>query len=127
MPANYARFLIGRNRSLSANRHLGLVLSFVAGAIHAGGFLAVKQYTSHVTGMVSSLADNTVLGQGDLITTAAVGVLGGLLGCFLGGGMVGALGFKYIGYASTIPLALLLAAMAVVPAVDDWQQRNGQG
>jgi len=249
MPANYARFLIGRNRSLSANRHLGLVLSFVAGAINAGGFLAVKQYTSHVTGMVSSLADNSVLGRTDLITTAAVGVLAfllgamccavlvnvarrrqlssefalplmveaalilcfgllgarmaliegllvpltvlllcfimglqnavvtklsnkeirtthmtgivtdlgielgklfywnvkrdlaqhvradrerlavlaGLLGCFLGGGIFGALGFKYIGYASTIPLALLLAAMAVVPAVDDWQQRNGHG
>jgi uncharacterized membrane protein YoaK (UPF0700 family) len=35
----------------------------VAGATNAGGFLAVGQYTSHMTGVVSSVADNLVLGQ----------------------------------------------------------------
>jgi hypothetical protein len=62
MPANYARFLTGRHRTVKANRELGFALAFVAGAINAGGFLAVQQYTSHVTGALSSLADNLALG-----------------------------------------------------------------
>lgn len=80
MPANYARFLTGRDRSIQANRQLGFALAFVAGAINAGGFLAVRQYTSHVTGMVSSLADNLALGELGLVVEAAVGVLAFLLG-----------------------------------------------
>lgn len=80
MPANYARFLTGRDRSIQANRQLGFALAFVAGAINAGGFLAVRQHTSHVTGMVSSLADNLALGEFGLVVDAAVGVLAFLLG-----------------------------------------------
>jgi uncharacterized membrane protein YoaK (UPF0700 family) len=80
MPANYARFLTGRDRSIQANRQLGFALAFVAGAINAGGFLAVRQYTSHVTGMVSALADNLALGEFALVVDAAVGVLAFLFG-----------------------------------------------
>ena len=243
MPAQYARFLIGRQRSTAANRQLGLVLAFVAGAINAGGFLAVQQYTSHVTGMVSHMADQLVLGHLDLVGDAIVAVLAflfgamtcallinfarrkdlsseyalsllleavlilcfgllgaqlarfetllvpftvvllcfimglqnamvtklsnavirtthmtgivtdlgielgkllywnrdpnipqqvradrdrlkvlpGLLSCFLIGGITGAVGFKWVGYAFTIPIALVLAVMALVPAIDDLQ------
>ena len=32
-------------------------------ATNAGGFLAVQQYTSHMTGMVSAMADAVALGQ----------------------------------------------------------------
>ncbi len=63
----YLRFLSGRERTREANRHLGLTLAFVAGAVNAGGFLAVSQYTSHVTGVLSSIADNLVLGQMSLV------------------------------------------------------------
>ncbi|AKJ29483.1 membrane protein [Caldimonas brevitalea] len=48
---------------MAANRQLGAVLAFVAGGINAGGFLAVHRYTSHVTGVVSAVADHLVLGQ----------------------------------------------------------------
>lgn len=237
MPINTMRRLTGHQRSAAANRQLGLVLAFVAGAINAGGLLAVGQYTSHMTGMVSSLADNLVLGRYGLLLPAlaavtafglgaastalmvnfarrrrlyseyalpllveavlllAFGVLGArlappglsltiallcyimglqnalvtklshaeirtthmtgiitdigielgklvypnrdrgrapvqanrqrlalltsLLGAFLAGGLAGALGFNYVGYLSTLPLAALLCALAVVPAVDD--------
>ena len=47
--------------------NLGAVLCFVAGAINAGGFLAVGMYTSHMSGVVSAMADNAVLGQGVLV------------------------------------------------------------
>lgn len=240
MPANFARRLVGRHRSLRANRQLGWALAFVAGAINAGGFLAVQQYTSHVTGTVSSLADNLALGHLDLVVDGLIGVfsflmgatccalmvnfarrrrlsseyalplmlesalilcfgllgsqlsafegllvpltvvllcfimglqnavvtklshavmrtthmtgivtdlgielgralywnrhtdaepvrasrervvvLGGLLLAFTLGGVVGAFGFKWLGYASTVPLALLLMGLALVPAWDD--------
>ncbi len=63
MPIHYSRKLTGRKRSLDANRQLGLVLAFVAGAANAGGFLAVAQYTSHMTGIVSAMADHLALGE----------------------------------------------------------------
>ena len=38
--------------------------------------------------------------------------------------ITGALGFKFAGYAFTLPIAFLLAVMALVPAMDDMQQRH---
>lgn len=243
MPIQYARSLTGRQRSSQANRQLGLTLAFIAGAVNAGGFLAVQQYTSHMTGAASTLADAVVLGQLDLalaslgallsfvagaatstwmvsyarrmrlqseyaspllleaallllfgllgarlahihglfvpatvmllcflmglqnavitkisraeirtthitgIVTdigielgklaywnAATGVarrhhvvadrdrlrlLAALAGSFIFGGLLGAVGFKHLGYVTTVPLALLLVALASVPALDD--------
>ncbi len=242
MPIKFARRLSGSKRSTESNRHLGFTLAFVAGSTNAGAFLAVRQYTSHMTGMVSSMADNVVLGNIDLAFSAFGGIIAflsgaattavmvnlarrrhmhsefafpllleailmlcfGLLGtqlskiegmfvpvtvmllCFMmglqnavitklsnavirtthltgiitdlgielgklfywnryisekepevladrdrilvltiltlsffGGGVIGALGFKFIGYALTIPLALLLVLLAAVPAIDD--------
>jgi uncharacterized membrane protein YoaK (UPF0700 family) len=67
-------------RTPQADLKLGTVLAFVAGATNAGGFLAVGQYTSHMTGMLSSVADNAVLGQFAL----ALGGLGAVLAFLLG-------------------------------------------
>jgi uncharacterized membrane protein YoaK (UPF0700 family) len=61
MPINYARRLTGPRRSAQANRHLGYALAFIAGASNAGGFLAVHQYTSHMTGIVATAADSLAL------------------------------------------------------------------
>lgn len=242
MPLNYARRLTGRERSAEANWHLGYTLAFIAGATNAGGFLAVHQYTSHMTGIVSSAADSLALNDyvpvlaafGALLSFVAgatatsvmvnvarrhrmtgeyalpllleailllcFGILGArlsaihglfvpftvmllcfimglqnavmtklsrseirtthltgtvtdigielgklfywnidaaqdkipvianrarlrhlvlLAACFFIGGVTGAVGFKQIGYLSTVPLALLLCALAIVPAVDD--------
>lgn len=80
MPLHFARSLTGRKRTLRANRILGVTLAFVAGAINAGGYLAVQQYTSHMTGVVSAMADNLALGN---LTLVLVG-LGALLSFLLG-------------------------------------------
>ena len=63
MPAQYFLSLTGKHRSAPANRQLGFSLAFVAGAANAGGYLAVKQYTSHMSGIVSAIADQTALGD----------------------------------------------------------------
>lgn len=69
-------------RSTQANIGLGSALAFVAGATNAGGFLAVGTYTSHMTGVVSSVADYLVLGQWSVVL---IGVCS--LGAFLAGAM----------------------------------------
>lgn len=75
MPINYARRLIGSQRTPSADRHLGYALAFVAGAINAGGFLAVRQYTSHMTGIVSAMADSLAIGTYELALAGAAALL----------------------------------------------------
>ncbi len=230
-------------RTPQADLKLGTVLAFVAGAANAGGFLAVGQYTSHMTGMVSSMADHLVLGQLVLAGAGLVAVTAFLFGAmstawmvnwglrhglrsayglplmieallllvfglfgaamslwhtvflpvtvvllcyimglqnavitkisravirtthvtglltdlgielgkllyvnrhadappvmanrgrirvhaqlvlsFLVGGVAGALGFKHLGYISTVPLALMLVLLVMRPALDDWQR-----
>ncbi|MGB4114965.1 MAG: YoaK family protein [Polaromonas sp.] len=70
------------NRTVQTNTRLGAVLAFVAGATNAGGFLAVGTYTSHMTGVVSSMADNLVLGELALVAASL-----GALAAFLFGAM----------------------------------------
>lgn len=72
MHITYLASLTAKPRSPRADLHLGVILAFVAGALNAGGFLAIGQYTSHITGMVSQLADQLVLGQFALAGIAAV-------------------------------------------------------
>lgn len=69
-------------RTSQDNTRLGITLSFVAGATNAGGFLAVGEYTSHMTGIVSAVADNLVLGN---VGVAVAGLA--LLVAFVSGAM----------------------------------------
>src|SRR5689334_5363432 len=75
MPIHYLRRLTGHERDRQANRHLGYSLAFVAGAVNAGGFLAVGQYTSHMSGIVSSMSDTLALGEIGAVLTALASVL----------------------------------------------------
>jgi len=251
MPLFYLRKLTAVERSPQANRHLAYYLAFTAGAVNAGGFLAVQQYTSHMSGILSAMADHLALGgvafflqglaallfflagagtsavlinlgrrsrwsseyalpllleaglllcfgllggnieqlrwlavpatvtllcfimglqnamitkisRAEIRTTHVTGmvtdigielgkllywnmsraadpghfvradrdklfVLGVLVGLFFVGGLVGALSFAYFGFASTVPLAVLLGVLAVVPVAEDlygyWRHR----
>lgn len=80
MPQHFLRRLTGRDRTRRANRQLGAVLAFVAGAVNAGGFLAVSRYTSHVTGILSGVADDLVLGNMALAGAGVVSVLAFMAG-----------------------------------------------
>jgi uncharacterized membrane protein YoaK (UPF0700 family) len=100
------------DRTTQANVRLGAFLAFVAGAANAGGFLAVGQYTSHVTGLVSSVADNLVLGNAALVAAAA-----GALVAFVGGAMTTAVVVNWglrRGLHSAYGLPLLLEAVALL-------------
>ena len=243
MPIEYLRGFARPQRTDQNNRRLGRWLAFIAGAANAGGFLAVGQYTSHMSGIVSALADNLSIGDFGLViaglsslvaftagaatsaiminwgrrrraqseyalplmleavlllvfgllgsnlennrflfvpatvgllcyvmglqnaiitkiskaeirTTHMTGIvtdigielgklfywnvsesgpgvtavradrsrlrlLASLLGMFFIGGLAGALGFKYVGFISTLPLSAMLVVLAVVPLMDD--------
>jgi len=243
MPIEYLRGFARPERTDRNNRRLGRWLAFIAGAANAGGFLAVGQYTSHMSGIVSALADNlavddfglivaglsslaafmsgaatssiminwgrrrraqseyalplmleavlllcfgllgsnlennrflfvpatvgllcyvmglqnaiiTKISKAEIRTTHMTGIvtdigieigklfywnvsesgpgvtavkadrsrlrlLSSLLGMFFIGGLAGALGFKYVGFISTLPLSAMLVVLAVVPLVDD--------
>ncbi|WP_114810905.1 YoaK family protein [Paraburkholderia kururiensis] len=82
MPAHYFRRLAGKDRKTSANRQLGFQLAFIAGATNAGGFLAVKQYTSHMSGVVSTIADQFALGDIELVLAG----IGSLVSFLIGAG-----------------------------------------
>ncbi|WP_044041196.1 YoaK family protein [Caballeronia insecticola] len=80
MPIALLRGLTSPDRTDQGNRRLGCTLCFVAGAANAGGFLAVGQYTSHMSGLVSSISDNAVLGQTTLVLSAGCAVTAFILG-----------------------------------------------
>jgi uncharacterized membrane protein YoaK (UPF0700 family) len=80
VPIFYLRRLTGRDRTDSANRQLGRYLAFVAGAANAGGFLMVRQYTSHMSGIVSAMADNVALGRLSLALAGLAAVVSFLIG-----------------------------------------------
>ena len=80
MPLRYARILTGPVRTQKADKQIGVLLAFVAGAVNAGGFLAVHQYTSHMTGIVSAMADQLILGAYALVLAGIAALL-----CFLCG------------------------------------------
>ncbi|HWT10254.1 MAG TPA: YoaK family protein [Roseomonas sp.] len=95
-------------RAEATETQLGLMLTFVAGAINAGGFMIVGQYTSHMSGIVSSMADHVALGLGQV---ALAGLLA--LACFMAGAAHSAwlinLGAR-LGWRSRYALPLLVEA-----------------
>ncbi len=80
MPIPFLRQLAGTRRTSRRDRHLGCVLAFVAGAVNAGGFLAIGQYTSHMSGIVSGMADNLALGEVTLALAALAAWMAFVLG-----------------------------------------------
>jgi uncharacterized membrane protein YoaK (UPF0700 family) len=82
MPLYYPRRLTASNRTHAANVHLARYLAFVAGAANAGGFLALHQYTSHMSGVVSAIADNLALGNISLLLIGLAAFLSFLSGAF---------------------------------------------
>ena len=106
VPITYARSLAGRERTVEGNRRLGYTLTFVAGATNAGGFLAVAQYTSHMTGIVSAMADHVVLGEHELVLGGAGGLVSFLVGAACSAMMVNFARRRHLHSEYALPLLL---------------------
>jgi uncharacterized membrane protein YoaK (UPF0700 family) len=102
------RRIVSAERTGAADTQLGLVLTFVAGATNAGGFLAIGQYTSHMSGIFSAMADHFALGAIGLVLVG----LGALL-AFMAGAACSAMLINWgrrTGRGSRYALPLLLEA-----------------
>jgi uncharacterized membrane protein YoaK (UPF0700 family) len=73
----------GDARTPAMNRQLAWSMAFVAGAVNAGGFLAVQHYTSHMTGVLSTMADSLALKDFEVLLYSF-----GMLMCFIAGAFV---------------------------------------
>ena len=71
MPVKFIQLLTSTQRSHKTNIQLGAYMAFVAGAVNAGGFLAIARYTSHMSGVISAIGD-------DLVLNDFLSVLGGI-------------------------------------------------
>ena len=108
-----------------------LLLSFIMGLQNAvasktsGGSIR----TTHMTGNITDLGmeiGKLLYWNGKNEQAAAVHHdrsrmrrAGGLIGMFVFGGVVGALGFKYVGFVCVVPLAALLLALSIPPFMRD--------
>ncbi|MES2977477.1 MAG: YoaK family protein [Pseudomonadota bacterium] len=106
------RHLSGQHRTAHINRLLGGILAFTAGAVNAGGFLAISMYTSHMTGFASMLADHLVLGN----TRLVLGALGALLAFTMGAALTAVLvnGARHAHLRSEYALPLLVEALLLL-------------
>jgi uncharacterized membrane protein YoaK (UPF0700 family) len=111
MPIKYARRLTGKRRNADSNRQLGFTLAFIAGAANAGAFLAVRQYTSHMTGIVSAMADNLVIGEVGLALSGLGGLLSFLMGAATSAIMVNYARRRHLHAEFALPLLLEAALM----------------
>jgi len=84
--------------------------------------------TTHVTGMVTDIGIelgkmlywNRREGAPEVAADwDKLRLLSSLVGVFFLGGVIGSLGFRWVGFVSVFPLALLLVVLAIVPLLDD--------
>lgn len=82
--------LASPHRDQQVNRRLAYHLAWIAGVLNSVGFVAVGFYTSHMTGITASIADQLVLGGWMLVGLGIVAVA-----FFLMGAMACALQFNW--------------------------------
>ena len=68
------RRLAGRTRSETANRSLGALLALTAGTVDVSGFLAYRQFTSHMSGLTATIAA-TLVTEGPRVILRPLSVL----------------------------------------------------
>lgn len=102
----YLKSLAHRDRTEASDRHLAFYLTFIAGAANAGGFMAVHQYTSHMSGIVSSLADNLVLGEIEFLLAGLVALVFFLFGAGVSAIMINWARRRNLHSIYALPLAL---------------------
>lgn len=104
--------LTDKNRDPRSNLVLGCVMALVAGAVNAGGFLAIQKYTSHMTGIISGIADDLIVSEARLVMAGIAA-----LACFVSGAMTTAIFINWARrYAlhSEYALSLMLEALLLL-------------
>jgi uncharacterized membrane protein YoaK (UPF0700 family) len=114
-----------------------LLLSFIMGLQNAvasktsGGSIRTTHMTGNITDVGIELGKMLYWNGRARAAAAAVRHdrarmrrAGGLVGMFVLGGAMGALGFKYVGFVCVVPLAALLLALSIPPLLRDIPRRR---
>lgn len=125
MPVDYLRTLTAPERTWRTDAQLGLLLACNAGAINAGGFLAVQQYTSHMTGLVSMLADELALGRFNWVLTGVFSILAFVAGAAISTLMINWARRRRSRHAYSAPLLLVALLMLVFGLLGSYQRIIG--
>ena len=109
-----------------------LLLAFMMGLQNAvasktsGGSIRTTHMTGNITDLGMELGKMLYWNRRSHHAASAVHydrprmvTAGGLIGMFVLGGTVGALGFKYVGFVCVVPLAVLLLALSLPPLFRD--------
>lgn len=115
-----ARRLVAASRNEVSDRHLSLILAFTAGAINAGGFLAVGHYTSHMTGVISMMADQVALGAWLLAGAGAASLVSFMAGAATSAILINWARLHHGGAQYSLPLLLEAGLLAVFGIVGAW-------
>ena len=112
-----------------------LVLAFTMGLQNAlvSKISSSQIRTTHMTGVITDLGielgkllywnrTQSPLASRVRANQIKLRLYGTLLGMFVLGGLVGALGFKYVGFIWVVPLAIGLLTLAVPPLFLDWRR-----
>lgn len=126
LPILYLRRLTSSQRTAVANEHLAAFLVFVAGAVNAGGFLAVRRYTSHMSGVVASMSDALALTDTHAVLSGAIALC-----AFISGAASAAILINWgrrlqLGGAYALPL-VVEAALLVIFGIVGGRQSDTHG
>lgn len=110
-----------------------LMLAFIMGLQNAlvSKMSASQIRTTHMTGVITDIGielgkmlywNNSARAPESRVRANRIKLrlYGTLLACFVAGGLVGALGFKYVGFIWVIPLAVVLLALSLPPLWADF-------
>lgn len=114
-PVASARLLMGHRRSHGTDLVLATLLAAVAGASNAGGFFALGAYTSHMTGYLSQLADNLVIGDLWVALVAVIAISAFVAGAAFSTILINWARIRSVGRQYALPIAVqggLLACFA---------------
>lgn len=122
--SDLAAGMVAAERTPLADARLGLPMTFVAGAINAGGLLAVGQYTSHMSGIVSAMADHLVLGAVDLVIAGTGALLPFVAGAAVSAMLVNWARLHHARSQYALPLLLEAVLMLAFGALGSWAQHS---
>jgi len=80
MPFSSFVQLTGKDRDPRSNLILGAIMAVIAGAVNAGGFLAIQRYTSHMTGIISGIADDLIVSDLTVVLAGIASLLSFIAG-----------------------------------------------
>lgn len=110
--------VVAHRRAAATDAMLATLLAAIAGAVNAGGFFVVGQYTSHMTGYLAQAADNLAIGNFAFVGTAAVAVGSFIFGAGLSAFLVNWAKVQHYKLQYSLPLSVQGVALFIFSLSD---------